>query len=157
MVSTDDLKTERETINEARGNRNGRIAREIGRDGKSSVVTDRPIEAVRGNQIDVTHCGRHGSRRGEGNVGVRRGEHEIRAFEDVGHLFIDVNAEHLGGSGDLKVESGRGHLHSDLNLYRQVVVTGGVEVTQGASKSNQVRERPFKSTVGKGKCELNSL
>src|ERR1019366_5433910 len=122
VMAANDLKPNGQTVNETRGNGNGGIAREVGGNGESSVVANGFAEAILGHHVDVAHGGSHRSGRREGYVGIGRAEDEVRLFKDVGHLFVDVDSEHLGCPGTLKAESLNGQIHSQLNLARQVIV-----------------------------------
>jgi hypothetical protein len=129
MVAANDLKSNGQTVKEARWNSYRGIAGEVGGNGENSVVADGFVEAMLGHQIDGAHGSGHRSGRRKGYVGIRRGEDEVSLFKDVGHLFIEVNSEHLGCSGTLKAESLRRHTHSELNLGRQVIVAGWIPIT----------------------------
>jgi len=129
MVAANDLQSNGQTVNEARGNSYRWIAREVGGNGERSVVADGFVEAMLGHQVDGAHGGGHRSGRRKGDVGIGRREDEVRVFKDVGHLFVEVNSEHLGGPGALKAESLRGHTHSELNLGRQFIVAGWISIT----------------------------
>ena len=106
------------------------------------------VEAVLGDQVDLADRGGHGPGGTEGDVRVGGAEDEVGLLEQVGHLLVDVDPEHLGGAGGLHVEVVGGQVHAQLDLGGEVVVAVRVAVPELPGQADQVGHGPLEAALG---------
>ena len=105
----------------------------------------KPCSAMRSTSPTVVGMGPAAAKAVSGLVAA---EDEVGLVEDVGHPLVDVDPEHLGGSGGLHVEVVGGQVHAQLDLGGEVVGAGRVAVAQGSGQADQVGHGPLQAALG---------
>src|SRR5712691_5261641 len=137
MVTAEHLEPHRQPVERARGDRDSRVAVDVGGDGERTLVPERLLEPVVLHQVDVADGRGEGPFCREGHVGVGGRHHEVDLLEEGCHRLVELLTLALDPRRRLEVEHGGSDVQTELDLGGEVVRARGIAVAKQVAHADE--------------------